>query len=247
MTLPNQGWFFVANLTWHVLGYFVVAGTAFLVFHVIWFRHFAPRRIQARRAPLSAQQRDIRYSVGSAVIFALVGLLTRKLAMHGWTKLYLDIDRHGWGYFWLSVGVMISIHDTWFYWTHRFMHWRPVFPIFHRVHHLSHTPTPWSALAFHPTEAVVQAIVFPLVALFLPMHPLAAILWLAYMIVINVWGHLGVELMPAGFRHHWLMKWHNTTTHHDQHHQHLTGNFSLYFNFWDRVMGTNHPDYDRKP
>ena len=73
--------------------------------------------------------------------------------------------------------------------------------------------------------------------------PLAALLWLIYMIVINVWGHLGYELMPAGFRHHWLMRWHNTTTHHDMHHRHVNANFSLYFNFWDRVMRTNHPDY----
>jgi sterol desaturase/sphingolipid hydroxylase (fatty acid hydroxylase superfamily) len=177
------------------------------------------------------------------VVFAIVGVATHRMTSKGWTKIYLQIDRHGWSYFWFSFGGLIVAHDTWFYWTHRLMHWRPLFSVMHRVHHLSHTPTPWSALAFHPTEAAVQAMIFPLVALVMPIHPLVALLWLVYMIFINVWGHLGFELLPEGFRHHWLFRWHNTTTHHDMHHRHATANYGLYFNFWDRVMGTNHRDY----
>lgn len=234
---------FTSNLTLQLLFYFLAAGTGYGVFHVLLRRWITARRIQPRAAPATAMRRDVLYSLSSVLIFALVGVLTSQLTLMGWTKLYLRVDRYGWGYFWLSLGAMIVIHDTWFYWTHRLMHVRWLFRFTHRVHHLSHTPTPWSALAFHPTEALVQAIIFPLAALVLPMHPLVAVLWLSYMIVINVWGHLGFELLPAGFRRHWLFRWHNTTTHHDMHHQRLTGNYSLYFNFWDRVMGTNHRDY----
>jgi sterol desaturase/sphingolipid hydroxylase (fatty acid hydroxylase superfamily) len=32
-------------------------------------------------------------------------------------------------------------------------------------------------------------------------------------------------------------------THHDLHHSACNANYSLYFNFWDRVMKTNHPAY----
>nr|HNI25705.1 sterol desaturase [Leptospiraceae bacterium] len=28
-------------------------------------------------------------------------------------------------------------------------------------------------------------------------------------------------------------------------HQKFNGNYSLYFNFWDRVMGTNFPNYEK--
>ncbi len=234
---------FTSNLGMQLFLYFSAAGGGFLVFHVVLKRWLAARRIQARDAPATAMRRDVLYSLSSVVIFALVGVLTHQMVVHGWTKIYLRADRYGWGYFWCSLGIMILVHDTWFYWTHRLMHARWLFPIMHRVHHLSHTPTPWSALAFHPTEAVVQAIIFPLAALVLPLHPLVALLWLTYMIVINVWGHLGYELLPAGFRRHWLFRWHNTTTHHDMHHRHVNGNYSLYFNFWDRVMGTNRHDY----
>jgi Delta7-sterol 5-desaturase len=38
----------------------------------------------------------------------------------------------------------------------------------------------------------------------------------------------------------------NTATHHNMHHQLLKHNFGLYFNFWDRLMGTNHPEYEQR-
>ena len=37
--------------------------------------------------------------------------------------------------------------------------------------------------------------------------------------------------------------WWNTTTHHDLHHSSGNTNFGLYFTWWDRWMGTEHPRY----
>jgi len=36
----------------------------------------------------------------------------------------------------------------------------------------------------------------------------------------------------------------NTSTHHNMHHQRSNCNYGLYFNFWDRVMGTNDSRYE---
>lgn len=33
---------------------------------------------------------------------------------------------------------------------------------------------------------------------------------------------------------------------HNQHHQYFTGNFGLYFLWWDRWMGTLRSDYDQE-
>jgi sterol desaturase/sphingolipid hydroxylase (fatty acid hydroxylase superfamily) len=30
------------------------------------------------------------------------------------------------------------------------------------------------------------------------------------------------------------------------HHRYVHYNYGLYFNFWDRVMGTNHPRYEQE-
>jgi len=55
-----------------------------------------------------------------------------------------------------------------------------------------------------------------------------------FMIVYNIYGHLGWELYPRNFSRHWLGRWINTSVNHNQHHQHFKGNYGLYFLFWDR-------------
>ena len=38
----------------------------------------------------------------------------------------------------------------------------------------------------------------------------------------------------------------NTTTNHAMHHEKMRGNYGLYFNVWDRLMGTNHAEYEER-
>ena len=41
-----------------------------------------------------------------------------------------------------------------------------------------------------------------------------------------------------------LLKWISTTTHHDMHHgTSFNHNYGFYFTWWDKLMGTEHPDY----
>jgi sterol desaturase/sphingolipid hydroxylase (fatty acid hydroxylase superfamily) len=230
----------------HLLRYLFFAGAAYLIFYVWFRRRVLGRKIQAAFPPSSDMRREIRYSLLSFLVFCGVGLLTVTLHRLGWTQLYFKISRHGWPYLWLSTLALIFIHDTWFYWTHRLMHWRPLFPLVHRIHHLSHNPTPWASFSFHPLEALIQGIVFPLTVLFLPIHPLAAFLWLGYMTFMNVLGHLGFEILPAGFVQHRIWRWHNTSVHHNMHHRHVHCNYGLYFNIWDRLMHTNHARYEEE-
>ncbi|MHA4894836.1 sterol desaturase family protein [Pedobacter sp. PWIIR3] len=35
----------------------------------------------------------------------------------------------------------------------------------------------------------------------------------------------------------------NTSIHHNLHHSKFKGNYGLYFRFWDRLMGTENPNY----
>lgn len=66
------------------------------------------------------------------------------------------------------------------------------------------------------------------------------------MIAYNVYGHLGFELYPKGFANNIWGRWINTSVNHNQHHQFFTGNYSLYFLLWDRVLGTLRTDYSDK-
>lgn len=235
---------FSADYISHLVRYLGIGGGVFLFFYVIRRRRNWAPKIQPDFPARKEMRREFLYSLISIGIFALTGVGMVVLKKLGYTQMYIQIGQDGWGYVALSSAILVFAHDAYFYWTHRLMHWKPLFPIVHRVHHLSHTPTPWAAFAFHPIEAFVQAAFFPIIAFIMPVHPLAALVWLTYMTVMNVLGHCGFEILPRGFATSWFFKWHNTTTHHDMHHRFVRHNYGLYFNIWDRLMSTNHKNYE---
>jgi sterol desaturase/sphingolipid hydroxylase (fatty acid hydroxylase superfamily) len=207
-----------------------------------WFH----RKIVARFPASSEVWREVRYSVLSMVIFGIAGGATAFASKHGYTQLYWRVSDYGWPWFWASIVCTILLHDAYFYWTHRLMHHPKLFRWFHRVHHLSHNPTPWASYAFAPLEAVVQAGILPLAAVVMPLHPLAFALFMAWQIIFNVAGHTGYEIYPRWLMDTWLRFILNTPTNHAMHHETLRGNYGIYFNIWDRLMGTNHAHYEQR-
>src|SRR5579872_2057796 len=163
--------------------------------------------------------------------------------MRGIVTIYLDFEQAGIGYLAISLVAMILAHDTYFYWVHRLMHLPRLYPYFHRTHHRSVTPTPFAAYAFDIPEALVMAAFMPLWLAFVPMHVLGMFLFMAFMIIRNVMGHAGVELMPRSLADSRWFGWINSTTHHDLHHATFHHNYGLYFTWWDKMMGTEHPAY----
>jgi lathosterol oxidase len=189
------------------------------------------------------KRQELLCSFRSLLIYGLVGGGITFAVLSRWTPMYFRIEQYGWMWFFASIGVTILIHDTYFYWTHRMMHHPRLFRVFHATHHLSTNPSPWAAYSFSAPEAFVQAGIAPLVICILPIHPLAFSIFMIWQISLNVLGHCGYELYPRWFVRSPLGQLLNTTTHHAQHHETNRANFSLYFNFWDRLMGTNHAKY----
>ena len=92
----------------------------------------------------------------------------------------------------------------------------------------------------------MQAGIGPVIVFTIPVHPAAFGIFMVWQLTFNVLGHCGYELFPRWFLSSpagWLL---NSVTHHALHHEKFRANFSLYFNVWDRLMGTNHPDYERR-
>jgi lathosterol oxidase len=226
--------------------YLVFAGGAYLVFFVLFKERLTRFRIQqpGKAAPLNVWG-ELRYSVSTLLTFAAVGSGIAWLVQQGYTLIYRDLSAYGgWPYILFSLVASILIHDFYFYLTHRAMHHPKIFPWMHAVHHHSRNPSPWAAYSFHPTEAVVQAGILPLLVFTLPLHALTIALFLIYVMVLNVLGHLGHELFPSSWVHSKFTRWHNTSTHHNQHHQTFRYNFGLYFSWWDKWLGTLHPKYE---
>ena len=227
----------------HMLLIVVPAGVAFLALYVWKGNPFRRRKIQPGFAPSHAIRREVFYSLLTAFIFALNGVFIYVSMANGWTLIYTDFADYGWLYGAFSLAVAIVLHDAYFYWTHRLMHHPRMFERFHRLHHESHSPSPWAAYAFAPVEAVIQAMFLTILIFILPLHVTVIYLFMLHMIVRNVVGHSGFELFPRGMPAHAVLGVLTTNTHHDLHHSSMGSNYGLYFTWWDRLAGTEHPDY----
>ena len=225
--------------------YYFVAGVAFFICYVLLRRWIKGRKIQAKFPAASDYLREILYSSFTILIFALVPTF---LVFHPWARgyntLYAEIDEKGLLYYWGLYPILFLIHDTYFYWTHRWMHQPRVYRLFHLAHHRSTNPSPWAAYAFHPLEAIVEVGIFVVFLLFIPIHKTHLLIFFFLSIVYNVYGHLGWEIYPRGFHRTWIGRWVNTSVSHNQHHRYVLGNYGLYFLFWDLWMGTLRTDYD---
>lgn len=230
----------------HGFWYLLLAGLAWIALHWLFSRLMARRRINPLAPTRRQISREVLCSLRSLVIFGLMGGFVAFAVVSRWTQMYFRVERYGWTWLILSIGIMILIHDTYFYWTHRLMHHPRLFRLFHRTHHLSSSPTPWAAYAFSPLEAVVQAGIAPVIVFTVPVHPVCFTIFMIWQITFNVLGHCGYEMFPRWFVRSPLGRILNTATHHAMHHEAYRANFSLYFNVWDRLMGTNHARYDER-
>jgi len=158
-------------------------------------------------------------------------------------KIYADVATYGWAYLVFSVVLWSIGLDTYFYWTHRFMHHPKFYRFFHMTHHRSHNPTPFTAYSFAPPEAVLVYLFVPLFFCIVPMHDVAFVSAMIVQITRNAIAHCGYELFPRGWASHPVLGIFTTVTHHDLHHEKGNGNYAFYFTFWDKVMGTEHPNY----
>lgn len=222
------------------LRYFLVAGGFYYFLYVRGLA--AHRRIRPERPPGRIIRQEIAWSLVTCAIFAVSGAWMVHAWADGHTKIYLEADEYGWLWFALTLPVLMVLHETYFYWTHRWIHHKSVFRFVHRVHHESHNPTPWAAFSFHWTEALIQALIIPTLMFVVPTHFSILLAFLVVMTVLGVVNHLGYELYPKGAEKTFFGREFINATHHYLHHHRARTNYGLYFTFWDRWMGTESPD-----
>ncbi|QJD79759.1 sterol desaturase family protein [Spirosoma rhododendri] len=200
--------------------------------------------IQARRPKADQHWREIGWSALTSVIFAGIGLGVLIAFQAGYTRIYTDLHEYGLVWYGLSIGLVLLLQETYYYWLHRWMHKPGVYRWVHKTHHDSLTTSPWTAFSFHPIESTLQAILLPVLTFILPLHSTAIVLILMIMTVSGAINHLNTEIYPHAFNRHWLGKWLIGATHHSLHHSQFRYNYGLFFTFWDRWMRTESPDFD---
>jgi sterol desaturase/sphingolipid hydroxylase (fatty acid hydroxylase superfamily) len=243
----NGLWFLVATVVVFaiVIGrYLLVAGLFYGIFY-IWFpQHWQQRKISQKAYKPGQLKKEITWSMVTALLFAVSGAIMLVLWQKGYTRIYTDV--HQYSLWWLPVSLLIAlfIHETYYYWLHRWMHHPKVFRIVHKVHHDSNITSPWTAFSFHPLEGLLQAVFLPALLLVLPMHLYILLIQLTIMTLSSVINHLDIEIYPKRFHKHFLGKWLIGATHHALHHKQFKYNYGLYFTFWDKWKSTESPTYE---
>ena len=218
--------------------YFIVAGIFYAVFYVWQFQKWERKKINKKTYKPDQFRKEITWSIITGFIFSISGSLSILAWQKGFLKVYISIHQYPIWWIPLSFFILLFLHETYYYWLHRWMHIPIIFRIVHKAHHESKIASPWTSFAFHPFEGILQAIFLPIVLLFLPVHIYVLLFLLIIMTISSVINHLDIEIYPEGFEHKMPWKWIIGATHHAHHHKQFRYNYGLYFTFWDKWRDT---------
>ena len=203
-----------------------------------------PQRIISPKYPKAQQIQEIMWSGISSILFGIIGVLMIMAWQEGYTAIYLEWSAFPIWYIPISFFGALFVHETYYYWLHRWLHHPRVYKYIHKIHHDSISTSVWTSFSFHPIESILQAIIIPLMVLIVPMHLSVMITLLMIMTMSAIINHAGVEIYPISWRKNRVFKWLIGSTHHDLHHRRFTKNYGLYFTFWDIWMDTESEEFD---
>lgn len=229
-----------------VIRYFILAGIFHFYFYHWKRKEWAHRKLSKKSYPPQQFRKEIYWSMLSAVIFAVIGALSAILWQKGYTAIYLDIHQYSLLWFPLSIVISMIIHETYYYWVHRWMHQPKIYKIIHYIHHESKITSAWTAFSFHPIESILEALIMPAIIMLLPMHLYAILTHLTIMTLTAAINHLDIEIYPNNLFGKAIGKYIIGATHHNHHHKYYRYNFGLYFTFWDKWKKTESPNFEKE-
>ena len=144
----------------------------------------------------------------------------------------------------LTITFFMIMEDFTFYWAHRFLHWRVIYPYIHKMHHTYSTTVGIAAEYAHPVEFLLGNMLpssAGAIILGPNVHLLTVLAWYVVRFGETLDGHCGYEFSWSPFR---LIPFSGSAEYHDFHHSANVGNYGSFFSIWDSVFGTNSAFYE---
>lgn len=140
----------------------------------------------------------------------------------------------------LQVAIFFVLEDTWHYWSHRALHWGPLYKNIHKLHHQFSAPFGLAAEYSSPIEVMILglgSVGVPIVwcAITKDLHILTMYLFIILRLMQAIDAHSGYDF-PWSLRV--LFPLWAGAEHHDVHHEKFIGNYSSSFRWWDYLMDT---------
>ncbi|EEA19767.1 C-4 methyl sterol oxidase Erg25, putative [Talaromyces marneffei ATCC 18224] len=141
-----------------------------------------------------------------------------------------------------QIAIFFVMEDTWHYFSHRALHWGPLYKAIHKIHHQYSAPFGLAAEYASPIEVMLLGfgtVGCPIVwcAFTGDLHILTMYIWIVLRLFQAIDAHSGYEF-PWSL-HHFLPFWAGAD-HHDVHHEKFIGNFASSFRWWDYVLDTEY-------
>ena len=173
----------------------------------------------------------VRSSINLTIGGFNTGILIYAMTQGLKTPIYTDVNEHGWAYTIFSTIILFLLIDASAYYVHRFLHFRPLYRRFHKIHHRFVATSPYVTTAMHPVEFLALQFASFLPMAFMPVHAASAGIVLIYILIFNIIDHSGVRLQSS-------LPWQGPSTYHDDHHLYFHCNFGQHLMLWDRIHGT---------
>ena len=137
--------------------------------------------------------------------------------------------------------LLFGLDDLLYNLAHRFMHWRPIYPWIHKIHHRQYLPERgyWDAAIEHPVEQLIGLGVFwvalEVVFRVTGMHLAGFLFSFLFYSFFNIVNHMpyDTQFMFLGFTY--------STRAHEMHHRYPNCNYSKSCMLWDKLLGTYRP------
>ncbi|KAL4722991.1 C-4 sterol methyl oxidase [Fusarium chlamydosporum] len=140
----------------------------------------------------------------------------------------------------IQICVCFVLEDKWHYWSHRALHYGPLYKSIHKMHHTYSAPFGLAAEYASPIETAILGlgvIGSPIVLLRIAgdFHLFTMYIWIILRLFQAIDAHSGYDF-PWSLRN-FLPFWAGAN-HHDLHHEKFIGNYASSFCWWDYCLGT---------
>ena len=135
----------------------------------------------------------------------------------------------------------IFVEDFCFYWSHRFLHIKAIYPYFHKVHHRYTNTISVATEYVHPVEYILGNL-FPAIAGGLILRKNCHFATFISFVTMRLWkaaeNHCGYEFPFSPLM---AVPYSGSSSFHNYHHLFFKGNYGSFFCIWDTLLGTvNH-------
>lgn len=205
--------------------YFAVATFSYVfIFDKAIFNH--PRYLK------NQMSLEIKQAVGAIPIMVLLTCPWFLLELHGYSKLYMNIDyeNHGIRQWFMEYFYFIMFTDCGIYLLHRWLHWPRVYKALHKPHHKWLVTTPYASHAFHPVDGYFQSLPYHLYPMLFPLNKVSYLILFTFVNFWTVMIHDGEYLANDPVV--------NGAACHTVHHLYFNYNYGQFTTLWDRLGGS---------